>query len=217
VAAGEGAPDRGTATYPRGVSGQDPGEPPEDFQRAVAALRSARLRPEVVLQEAPAPQRLAPWAVALTADVLPPDGGGEAEPEELGTGRFVLLYDPDGHDSWDGVFRVVTFVRAAVEPDVAGDPMLPSVGWSWLVEALEAHQADYAQPSGTVTRVASESFGSLSDRPPSAELEIRASWTAADPELGPHLQAWGDLLATAAGLPPLAAGVVALSRLRRAR
>ena len=45
-------------------------------------------------------------------------------------------------------------------------------------------------------------------------MEIRASWTALDSRLGPHLEAWGDLLATVAGLPPLASGVVADARRR---
>jgi len=188
---------------------------PETFRRACESLRAVRLRPEVVLDEAPAPQRLAPWAVAMTGDVLA-DPNDDAS-EELGTGRFVLLHDPAGHETWNGTFRVVTFVRAAVEPEVAADPMLPSVGWSWLVEALEGHAAPYTSPSGTVTRVASESFGAMGDREPTAEVEIRASWTALDSRLGPHLEAWADLLATTAGLPPLAPGVVALPRARRGR
>src|SRR5204862_2744529 len=105
---------------------------PESFRRALDSLRSAHLRPEVLLEEGPAPQRLAPFAVAMSADVVGPDD------DELGTGRFVLLHDPAGHEAWQGTFRVVTFVRAALEPDLASDPLVPSVGWSWLVEALEA-------------------------------------------------------------------------------
>jgi Protein of unknown function (DUF3000) len=197
------------------VTVQDPTEAPEEFRRAVAALRSARLRPEVVLQEAPAPQRLAPWAVALTADVLA--GSDDEDEDDLATGRFVVLHDPLGHETWDGVFRIVTFARAQIEPDVASDPMLPSVGWSWLIEALELRGAPYTSPSGTVTRVASESFGSLIDRPATAEVEVRASWTALDSDLAPHLEAWGELLASTAGLPPLAPGVVSLPRARRTR
>ena len=52
----------------------------------------------------------------------------------------------------------------------------------------------------------------MSDRQASAELEIRASWTAPDSRLGPHLEAWGDLLGTVCGLPPLVTGVVATCR-----
>jgi hypothetical protein len=197
------------------VTIQDPAEGPEAFRRAVAALRSVRLRPEIVLQEAPAPQRLAPWAVALTADVIAEAAPGDNDPEDLATGRFVVLHDPMGHETWDGEFRIVTFARASVEPDVASDPMLPSVGWSWLIEALDGRRAPYTAPSGTVTRVSSESFGSLTDRPASAEVEVRASWTALDPDLTPHLEAWGELLASTAGLPPIAPGVVTLPRVRR--
>jgi hypothetical protein len=81
------------------------------------------------------------------------------------------------------------------------------------MECLAAHRLDITAASGTVTRVASESFGSMSDRPATAEIEIRASWTPLrHDELGDHLVAWGDLLCTAAGLPPLPAGVVPLTR-----
>jgi hypothetical protein len=40
-------------------------------------------------------------------------------------------------------------------------------------------------------------------------LELRASWTADDADMGPHLHAFVDLLCTAAGLPP--EGVTILS------
>lgn len=149
----------------------------------------------------------------MTGDVLARPG--DETSEELGTGRFVVLHDPAGHATWDGTFRVVTFVRAGVEADVASDSMLPSVGWSWLMESLDAHRAPFTAPSGTVTRVASESFGAMADREPTAEVEIRASWTALDWRLGPHLEAWAELLVTTAGLPPLAPGVIAMPRARR--
>ena len=45
------------------------------------------------------------------------------------------------------------------------DPLLADVGWTWLTEALDAHGAAYAAPSGTVTRVATESFGGMADEP----------------------------------------------------
>ena len=185
---------------------------PETFVRALAALRAVTPRPEVLLEETPAPQRLAPHAVALSADVLAPQ-----DPEtELGTGRLVLLYDPAGHEAWEGTFRVVTYVRAELDHDMAGDPMLPGVGWAWLTEALATHQASFTAASGTVTRVASESFGAISGEPGTAQIEIRASWTPLDELFGAHLLAWCDLLCTTAGLPPEAPGVVTLPVRRRA-
>jgi hypothetical protein len=181
---------------------------PEPFQRAMTSLRDVRLRPEVVLDEAPAPQRLAPFAVALTADVV-------LHGDELATGRFVVLHEPDGHETWDGEFRVVTFARASLDVEMASDPLLTGVGWAWLMEALADHAAAFRASSGTVTRVTSESFGSMSDRPATAELEVRASWTPLDDDLGVHLAAWADLLCTAAGLPPVPPGVVPLTHPRR--
>lgn len=156
------------------------------------------------MEEIPAPQRIAPFSAAVTADVL--QGG-----EEVGTGRFVLLHDPGGNGAWQGTFRCVTFTRASVDPEMATDPLLASVGWSWLLEALAAHHADYATPSGTVTSVSSESFGGMAEEPARAEVELRASWTPllVDGEgLAAHLGAWAELLCTTAGLPPLPPGVV---------
>lgn len=193
------------------MAGPDVGrDAPEDFRVALAALRGAVVRPEVVIAEAPAPQRLAPWAVALTADVV-------VDGEEVASGRLVLLHEPAGHEAWEGTFRLVTFVRADFEPEMAADPLLPRVGWTWLVEALEERGLAHAALSGTVTRVASESFGGMAARPATAELEIRASWTPLDAHVAPHLVAWTEMLCTVAGLPPVPAGVALMPSRRGAR
>lgn len=166
------------------------------FRRAVATLRSVRPRPEVDLDEERPPQRLAPWAFALGAEV---DGVAG----EVAIGRLVLLYDPDGVEAWGGTLRLVLYARAELDAEVAGDPLLPDVGWSWLTEALETRGADYHALGGTVTRTSSARFGDIAGPPHTHDLELRASWTAGDPELTAHGEAFCDLLATAAGLPPI--------------
>ena len=180
-------------------------------------MREARLRAEVFCEEMPAPQRIAPFASALSADV-------SMDGDEVGTGRLVLLHDPAGNDAWEGTFRCVAYARAEIDPEMANDPLLAEVGWSWLVEALAAHGATYLAPSGTVTKVSSESFGSMADEEASAQLEIRASWTplgnpAEDGvlHLGPHTEAWGELLCMASGLPPVPEGVAAMPSRRGQR
>jgi hypothetical protein len=199
----------------------DPSAFPEEFRLAVAQLRAARLRPEVFCEEMPAPQRIAPYASALSADVT-------VDGDDVGTGRLVLLHDPAGNDAWEGTFRCVAYARADIDPEMANDPLLAEVGWSWLSEALAAHGATYLAPSGTVTKVSSESFGSMDGEEPSAQLEIRASWTpVVDPDdsaadgglldLGPHVEAWGELLCTASGLPPVPDGVAPLPSRRGQR
>lgn len=182
--------------------------PPENFRRAVDELKAARLRPEIVCEEMPAPQRISPYSAALSADVV-------VSGTEAGGGRLVLLYDPAGNEAWGGTLRCVAYARSDIDPDMVTDPLLSAVGWSWLTEALEAHGAEYVSPSGTVTRVASESFGGMAGEPSTAEIEVRASWSPTGP-LTPHVEAWGDLLCTAAGLPPVPVGVVAMPS-RRSR
>ncbi len=169
-------------------------------------LLSAPWRPELEVDEMPAPQRIAPFSAAVSAEVLV---GGE----EVGSGRLVLLHDPAGNAAWQGTFRCVTFARADVDPEMVSDPLLARVGWSWLLDALAAHAAAFEAPSGTVTSVASESFGGMAEDPPRAEIEVRASWTPQLVDgvgLTPHLAAWSELLCTTAGLPPLPEGVVPL-------
>lgn len=175
--------------------------PPETFTRAVRGLTSVRPRPEIRLEEFGAPRKLAPYAFALGATVRP---GDDARDEaEVCTGRLILLHDPAGHPAWSGTLRLVTYVTAEVEPELAADPLLPGVGWSWLVGALEAHGATYTAAGGTITRTASTRFGELAgDQPTAADLEIRASWTPLDNDLAPHLEAWCALLSDTAGLPP---------------
>lgn len=180
------------------------------FDEAVARLRDLRLRPEISLTEIPAPQRIAPHSVALSAEITP-----EGDDEPLATGRFILLYDDSAPDAWDGSWRVVTLSRAYLEPELAGDPLLGEVGWSWLTDALHTGGAAYRALGGTVTRVVSESFGSLADKEPSVEMELRASWTPDGDDLVDHLSIWTDVLCTIAGMPPVPAGVTSLNaRLR---
>lgn len=187
----------------------EPTPPPAEFQRAVREMRGARFRPEILAEEMPAPQRIAPHASALSADVT-------VEGEDVGTGRIVLLHDPAGNDTWEGTFRCVAYARADIDPELVTDPLLGEVGWTWLTEALEAHGAEFAAPSGTVTSVSSESFGGMSAEPPTAQIEIRASWTPLN-GLGTHVEAWGELLCTAAGLPPVPEGVATMPSRRGQR
>ncbi|MFE1200985.1 DUF3000 domain-containing protein [Streptomyces sp. NPDC058762] len=177
---------------------------PPTFTAAVEALRAARLRPQIEVEATRAPQRLAPHAYALEAAVVDGD-------EELADGRLVLLHEPAGHEAWHGTFRLVTLVRAELEPEMAADPLLPDVCWSWLTGALQARGLTYGEPSGTVTRASSHYFGGLSARPSASQIEIRASWTPREslggvPDTAAHLSSWCDLLAQVAGLPPAAPG-----------
>ncbi|MEL4358406.1 MULTISPECIES: DUF3000 domain-containing protein [unclassified Luteococcus] len=186
-----------------------PDEDAQDFAALTRELEGYRWRPEVEVEAIPSPQRIAPFSTAIAADVI-------SEGAELGNGRLVLLHDPHGVEAWEGVHRFVTFARAEVDFSMVTDPLLADVGWSWLMDALQGHDARFAAASGTVTAVSSRCFGQMQDDPDRAEVEIRASWTplldqqsGACP-LSPHLAAWQDLLCTTAGLPAVPAGIVLL-------
>lgn len=199
--------------------GSGTGQVPRGFIEAVAALRAATMRPEVLCEEMPAPQRIAPHAIAVSGDVT-------VDGDDVGTGRLILLHDPDGNDAWGGTFRCVAYVRADLDPEMITDPLLAAVGWDWLTEALTAHGAKYLAPSGSITRVATEGFGGMAGEETTAQIEIRASWTPCDeegesqdvvPDVTAHVEAWGELLCTAAGLEPVPDGVTSMPSRRGQR
>lgn len=189
---------------------------PIAFNEVIELLRTFTPRAEIILEEVPAPQKLATYSFAFTADIS--NGRtGDAE-NEIASGRFVVLHEPGGQETWEGDFRCVTFMRADVDSEMQEDPLLPEVGWNWLLDCLGATGAQFNAPSGTVTRVSSASFGKLSPRNSDSEMEIRASWTpllSQIEEIFPHVQAWCNLMTEVAGLPPLPEGVATIGSARR--
>ena len=186
------------------------------FNHLVDQLRTVTPRSEIILEEVPPPQKLATYSFAFTADVS--NGLLGDDEDEVASGRFVLLHEPGGQDTWEGEFRCVTFLRADVDLAMQEDPLLPEVGWSWLLDSLDSQGAHYAAASGTVTRVSSASFGKLSPRNDESEIEIRASWSPQiqkSEEMIQHVQAWCNVIGEIAGLPPIADGVASLSAQRR--
>ncbi len=212
-----------------------------ELSAVLTAPERAGVRRGLALRAVPAPRAMAPWAFAVAAEVRGPDlapgsagssassrggvrtgpggqggatrgSGGDAGDDPVGSGRFVLLHDPAGQPGWQGDTRVVTFVEADVEPEMAADPALAEVAWSWLLESLEQRAARFAAAGGTVTRTLSTRLGELADDEDASSVEVRASWTALPRDGGlalpEHLLAWCDLLAATAGLPP--PGVTAL-------
>ncbi len=181
-------------------------QPDPEFDQAYADLAVFHWDPSVTITEVPAPKRLAPFSIAFEADLN--DGLGI-----VGTGRLVLLHNPDRPAIWDGSFRCVSYIQSDADMEMVLDPLLAEVGWSWLIESLNKHGALHAAPSGTVTAMSSRGFGDISTDPDRAEIEIRASWTAlidADHSFADHLKAWQDLLRLSAGLPPVVDGVVSI-------
>jgi hypothetical protein len=197
-----------------------PGE--EEFRLAVAGLEAGtasvcELRPELDFDDEPAPRRLAPFAHAKAAAVYASGNSGDAE---IGSGKFILLFDPAGQAGWDGKYRVICFIHAELEPEMAADPLLNEVGWSWLTEALDARSGGYRMISGTVTTVVTQGFGSKEDEPVSTSFELRASWSPVlssglSAGLDEHVAAWCDVICMAAGLPHVAPGVAAFRPPRR--
>lgn len=185
----------------------------EQFKKVTSLLSNFKPRSEITLDVIPAPAKLAQFAFALSADV---SNGllGDAE-AELANGRFVILHEPGGQDSWEGEYRCVTFANADLDATEADDPNLPEHGWNWLLKALEENGCNFAAPSGTVTRAISHSFGKLSTTNDGGEIEIRASWTpiiSKGEELVEHLQAWCHFLAEISYLQPIPEGVATFRR-----
>ena len=139
-----------------------------------------------------------PVSHALSASVV---WGGD-RPESASGRQIHPLHNPDGVAAWNGTLRVVIFLTAEVDDEIARDPRLPDVAWSWLTECLESSGAGYTALGGTVTSTSSTRFGDIAGPGRTDDLELRASWTATNEHTGLHLAAFTELLAIAAGLPP---------------
>ncbi|GAB07740.1 hypothetical protein GOAMR_71_00930 [Gordonia amarae NBRC 15530] len=178
------------------------------------SLGGAHIRPEIEVGPIRPPQRLAPYSHALGVEVRQFDGPDQLGDDEQGSafGRLILLHDPAGHEAWNGTMRLVAYVQAEVEAALAMDPLLPEVAWSWLADALGVAEGDTSSTygdvhvtalGGTVTSTSSVRYGDIAGQPRTHQLELRASWTATDLDLGRHLEAFCEVLSAAAGLPPV--------------
>lgn len=183
-------------------------EIPADFAKALESAGAAALRPELRVFDTPAPQGLAPYNKAWAADVEP---SRVSDDREFGTGRLVLLYDPEKPEAWGSAFRMVVYAQAPIDTTMGSDEFLPNVAWSWLIDALDQRQAAYDGAAGTATTVLSTGFGQLADEGQGAQIEVRASWSPRNHDLKPHMEAWFEFVCMLAGFPPSADGVATIS------
>lgn len=196
-----------------GTPGDTTSATPAEFAAAVESMHAARLRPEITLGTIRPPQRPAPFSHAVGLEVtreedeqtIPAmDSEGDA------FGRLILLHSPDAEEAWEGSMRLVAYIQADMDDAVASDPLLPDVAWQWLNESLAETGAGFTNLGGTVTSTASVRFGEIGGPPRAYQLEMRASWTAEGLDLAPHVEAFSQVLALVAGLPP--EGVAQLKR-----
>ncbi|MDO4888790.1 MAG: DUF3000 domain-containing protein [Actinomycetaceae bacterium] len=175
-------------------------EAPAEFLTALDSLKGHEFRRELHVTQIPPPAKIAPWAVALQAEV---NDSAKLDPESYrGNARFVLLYDPQEQPAWDGRFRIVTYTQAPVDLDMGADSLLGEVAWTWLAESLANHSAAFHNLSGTVTRIQNETFGGLRLASSAIDLEVRASWSPARPDVSAHLLAWAEFAGMICGLVP---------------
>ena len=174
--------------------------------RALLSLRQADHLPHILLEEVSPPRRLAPFTAALAMRTTDEDEAGQP----LSTGQMGILHDPVGQIGWNGTFRVVSQLRAQIDADMMGDPLLAEGVWGWTLDCLHAAGAGLHDLTGTVTREMSETFGGLELRGSSLFVDVRASWTPASADVSAHLTAWAEFAGMVCGLDP--EGVTSLPR-----
>ncbi|MEV4688341.1 DUF3000 domain-containing protein [Microbacterium sp. LWH3-1.2] len=192
---------------------QRPPAAPGSFEQAAEAVRTISFRGDLAVREIAAPQGLAPNAFAIAGDVRPEPDSADSP---YGTGRLVLLHDPEQPAPWNGPWRIVCFAQAPLEPEIGVDPLLADVAWTWLTDALESRRATYHSASGTATKTLSKGFGALAAEGDGAQIELRASWTP-EGAIAAHVEAWAELVCMLAGLPPGSEGIAMLGSHRSPR
>lgn len=178
---------------------------PELFRDAVEAMSAAKVRKELSVAPIRPPQRLAAHSYAVGLEVLHSEAEQGDVPEFSegdAFGRLILLHDPAGDEAWQGSLRLVAYIQADIDNDMASDPALPKAAWSWLTEALDGAATGYTALGGTVTSTTSVRYGDISGPPETHQLELRASWTPLHSGISDHVEALARVLAAAAGMLP---------------
>ena len=171
---------------------------PDEFVQALLSLREAPGLPRILLEEVVPPSRLAPFTAAVAMRTIDEDDVGQP----LGSGRLVVLHDPDGQIGWNSTFRLVAQLRAQIDPEMGADPLLAEALWGWTQDCLDDAGAGYHDLTGTVTRELSEAFGGLVLRGSNLFVEIRASWSPNTYFIGEHMVGWAALIRRTAGVVP---------------
>ena len=182
-------------------------EAPAQFAAAALSLAQPWLREELTTSQIPAPERIAPWALAFAAQAPNPAD----TPMNRGVGRIVFLFDPEQFETWGSNMRVIAYGKSPLESDLGIEEDVSHFWWAKLMQALRAHGAKFSHEAGTVTKMTSTGMGSLANDPTASEVEMRASWSPLHDDLGPHLAAWQDLIAAMAGYGMDGEGVTRLS------
>lgn len=177
----------------------------EPFAGMLASLAAIATRSEITLTQIPAPQGIAPEAIAIAADI------NHEIASDHGVSRLVFCRDPQQPEGWNSEFRIIGYAKSPIEIEMAKDDYTSAMPWEWLKDSLKAAGASFTGEAGTTTAVVSTGHGAIVSQPQHAELEIRASWTPTSFDLRPHLVGWLELLALISGLPPADSNVVRIS------
>lgn len=172
-----------------------PDDLPSEFAEACLGLAEPKLRAELDTVQIDAPDKIAPFALAFAAQVP-----NRAEtPMNRGVGRIVFIYDQSQSETWGSNMRVIAYAKSPYENEMALEDDYANFCWELLTRSLARNQVRYSHEAGTVTKMTATGMGSLSDEKVGSEVEIRASWSPTDLDLGAHFAAWQDLVAGLAG------------------
>ena len=172
----------------------DPKVPPQ-FAVAVQGINYSLLREELETHQIPAPEKIAPNALAFSTHKPNP----AETPSNRAAGRIVFLHDPKEFETWGSNMRVIAYGKSPLETDVADQGDYAQYWWGTLELALKSHGAKYVNGAGTITKMISTGVGALDGEPVHSEVELRASWSPTEDDLAPHFAAWQNLIAEMAG------------------
>lgn len=181
---------------------------PAAFKLALLSIRQTKLPPHLVIEEIPLPHKETAFGVAISARTKIQDSGDKP----AGIGRFALFYDYDPPLGWDDTMRCVIYVESQIDMQLATDSLAPQVAWSWLTESLINANPGHSSLVGTVSVEVNQAFGGLTLGGNEAQIQIRASWSPQNQQVGPDFTAWLNTLLLCSGLDP-AENVIQLRRI----
>ena len=169
---------------------------PADFVSALLSIKSCPIPKWLHVKEIPLKPTIAPFCAGITAHTTPTD-------EEHAEGKFILLFDPNTQEGWNGTFRIITMFSTNLTTDLLEEHLITQVAWSWLGESLESANAKYCNLTGSVTKHHTDAFGGLVLQDQQGKIQIRASWSPVfdteNIDLAQHFKAFCNMLETLSG------------------
>ncbi|MDR3128247.1 MAG: DUF3000 family protein [Bifidobacteriaceae bacterium] len=162
---------------------------PSAFSAAIHSLMNIEVDKGINLREINPPTNISPFSLAVEATI------DDKSNVDNTLGNFIVIYKESAKDTWGSPFRIVSHITSSLENEIAQEPSFRHHTWSKFCQEIIKSSA--FNINGTVTISINQYFDfndTLDNLDSNAVIDstfdLRASWSAKNPDLKPHFLTW---------------------------